>query len=156
MINIVVNSDSKYSINKLAIQGAVLEILQQHGVSGDLELGVSIIGDSKMHEFNKKYRGIDSSTNILSFALEDPISSVAQLQHVPKVGFVKSPNKVTYLGDILLSYPMVVKDASLEGVTVEQEMLFLVQHGTRHLLGIHHDWVYSSQYLVYRKTKTVY
>jgi probable rRNA maturation factor len=138
MINIVVNTDPKYTVNKLAIQGAVLEILQQNSVSGDIELGVSIIGDSRMHEFNKKYRGIDSTTNILSFALEDPIS-VAQLQHVPKVGFVKSPNNVIYLGDIMLSYPMVVKDASLGGVTVEQEMLFLVQHGTRHLLGIHHD-----------------
>jgi probable rRNA maturation factor len=138
MINVVVNSDPKYSVNKLAVQGAVIEILQQNGVLGDIELGVSIIGDAKMHEFNKKYRGIDSTTNILSFALEDPIS-VAQLQHVPKVGFVKSPDKVTYLGDILLSYPMVVKDAQLEGVTVEQELLFLVQHGTRHLLGIHHE-----------------
>ncbi len=138
MINIVVNSDSKYSINKLAIQGAVLEILQQSSLAGDFEIGVSIVGDRKMHEFNKKYRGIDSPTNILSFALEDSVSQ-AQLQHVPKVGFVKSPNKVTYLGDILISYPMVVKDAALEGVTVEQELLFLVQHGTKHLLGIHHE-----------------
>lgn len=138
MINIVVNSDSKYSINKLAIQGAVLEILQQHSLTGDFEIGVSIVGDSKMHEFNKKYRGIDATTNILSFALEDAASQ-AQLQHIPKVGFVKSPDKVTYLGDILISYPMVVKDASLEGVTIEQELLFLVQHGTKHLLGIHHE-----------------
>ncbi len=138
MINILINSDSRYPINKLGIQATVMEILNQHHIHGDLELGISIVGDRKMHEINKKYRGQDTTTNILSFALEDP-SSVSSLQHVPKVGFVKAPDKVLRLGDILISYPQAVNDASIEGVSVEEELRFLVEHGTKHLLGIHHD-----------------
>lgn len=91
-----------------------------------------------MHEINKKYRGIDATTNILSFSLEDTQTS-SQLQHIPRVGFVKAPDKKLRLGDILISYQEAVKDAGLEGVSVDDEMVFLVQHGTRHLLGIHHD-----------------
>ncbi|MBI2022886.1 rRNA maturation RNase YbeY [Candidatus Daviesbacteria bacterium] len=138
MINIIVNSDSRYPINKLAIQATVLEVLQRHRIFGNIEIGITIVGDRKMHEINKKYREIDSTTNILSFALEDPISQ-SRLQHIPKVGFVKAADGVLRLGDILISYPQIIKDASLEGVSVEEELRFLVEHGMRHLLGIHHD-----------------
>lgn len=138
MVNIVVNSDAKYVVNKLAIQAAVMEVLQQNNVGGNIQIGISIVGDKKMHEFNKKYRNIDKPTNILTFALNDPVS-VDQLQYVSRInGFVK-PDQTTYLGDILISQPMVIKDAALEGVTTEEEMLFLVQHGTKHLLGLHHE-----------------
>ena len=138
MVNVIVSSDSQFSINKMAIQGAVIEVLQQNKVNGNLEIGVSIVGDSKMHEFNRKYRGIDSPTNILTFALEDAMND-NQLQYVSKMGFVKSPDKKTYLGDILISHPMAVKEAAMEGVSIEEYLNFLVQHGTKHLLGLHHD-----------------
>ena len=138
MVNVIVNTDSRYPVNRLAIQATVLEVLQRNRISGDVEIGITIVGDRKMHEINKKYRGIDSTTNILSFALEDALSQ-NQLQHVPKVGFVKSPDKVLRLGDILISYPQIITDASMEGVSVDEELRFLVEHGTKHLLGIHHD-----------------
>ena len=138
MVNVIVNTDSRYPVNRLAIQATVLEVLQRNRISGDVEIGITIVGDRKMHEINKKYRGIDSTTNILSFALEDALSQ-NQLQHVPKVGFVKSPDKVLRLGDILISYPQIITDASMAGVSVDEELRFLVEHGTKHLLGIHHD-----------------
>lgn len=138
MINVSVNCDPRYPINKLAIQASVLEVLKRFKIAGNMEIGITIVGDRKMHEVNKKYRGIDSTTNILSFALEDP-SSISQLQHVPKVGFVKAPDRVLRLGDILISYPELMKDAASEGVSVEDQLRYLVEHGTKHLLGIHHD-----------------
>lgn len=138
MINIIVNSDPRYPISKLGIQATVLEVLKQHHIHGNLEIGVTVVGDRKMHEINKKYRGKDSTANILTFALEDPVSS-SNLQHIRNVGFVKAPDKVLRLGDILISWSQVIKDAALEGVSVEEELRFLVEHGTKHLLGLHHD-----------------
>lgn len=136
MINIIVSSDPRHQVNKLAIQATVLEVLKRHRIIGNIELGISVIGNRKMHQINKKYRGIDTTTNILSFALEDPTPQV-QLQHIPRVGFVKSPDKILRLGDILISYPQAVEDASLEGISVEEELRFLVEHGVKHLLGVH-------------------
>lgn len=138
MINIIVNSDPRYPVSKLGIQATVLEVLKQHKVHGNLEIGVTVVGDRKMHEINKKFRGQDAPTNILTFAIEDPIAS-SNLQHIRNVGFVKAPDKVLRLGDILISWNQIVKDAALEGVSVEEELRFLVEHGTRHLLGVHHD-----------------
>lgn len=138
MINIIVNADPKYPVNKLGIQATVLEVLKHHRIHGNLEIGVTVVGDRKMHEINKKFRGQDASTNILSFPMEDTSTS-SSLQHIPKVGFVKAPDKVLRLGDILISWSQIIKDAAIEGVSVEEELRFLVEHGTRHLLGIHHD-----------------
>lgn len=136
MINIIVSSDPRYSINRAVIKMAVLDVLKRHRIGGRIELGVNIVGDRKMHELNKRYRGIDSTTDILSFALEDPTSS--SLQHVPKIGFVASPDKWLRLGDIVISYPQAVEDASMDGISVDEEIRSLVEHGVNHLLGIHH------------------
>jgi probable rRNA maturation factor len=136
MVNVLITADSRYPVNKLAIQASVLEVLHRHNIGGNVEVSVAIVGDRKMHEVNRNFRGIDSTTNILSFALEDPLAS-NQLQHIPRVGFVKTPDKMLRLGDILISYPQVIKDADDEGVTVDEELRFLVEHGMKHLLGYH-------------------
>lgn len=137
MVNVIINSDSRYPVNKISIQSTVLEVLQRYKIQGQLEIGINVVGARKIHEINKKYRGIDSATDILTFALEDMQPN--DLQHIPRVGFVASPDKVLRLGDIILSYPQVVEDASLDGVSVDEEIRILVEHGMKHLLGVHHD-----------------
>lgn len=137
MVNIIVSSDPRYNINKAAIKATASAILTKFHISGRVELGINIIGDRKMHELNRKYRGLDSTTNILSFALEDP--HPANLQHIPRVGFVASPDKWLRLGDIVISYPQAVEDASLDGISVDEEVKYLVEHGVNHLLGVHHN-----------------
>ena len=136
MINIIVNSDPRYNINRDAIRIAVLEALQKNKISGKVEVGINIVGDRKMHQLNQKFRGIDSTTDILSFALED--STPSHLTHIPRIGFISSPDRVLRLGDIIISYPQALEDASYDGISVDDEVRNLVDHGINHLLGIHH------------------
>lgn len=136
MINIIVSSDPRYNINKTAIKTAVFQALLKHRISGRVELGISIVGDRKMHELNRKYRGIDATTDILSFALED--SNPVGLQHIQRIGFVAAPDRILRLGDIIISYPQALEDASMDGISVDEEIKALVEHGVNHLLGIHH------------------
>ena len=136
MINIIVSSDPRYHINRTAIKDAVFKVLEKHRIGGKVQLGINIVGDRKMHELNKKYREIDATTNILSFALEDPF--LTSLRHLPRMGFVASADKWLRLGDIVISFPQALEDASLEGISVDEEIRVLVEHGVNHLLGIHH------------------
>lgn len=136
MINVIVNSDPRYNVNKIAIKVVVVEALEKHHIGGRVELGINIVGDRKMHELNRKYRGIDSTTDILSFALED--SNPDSLQHIPRIGFIAAPDKWLRIGDIVISYPQALEDASLDGISVDDEIKTLVEHGINHLLGIHH------------------
>lgn len=136
MINIIVSSDPRYNVNKTAIKIVVFQCLQRHRIGGKIELGINVVGDRKMHELNRKYRGVDATTDILSFALEDV--NRASLQHIPRIGFVASPDKWLRLGDIVISYPQALEDASMDGISVDDEIRNLVEHGVNHLLGIHH------------------
>lgn len=136
MINIIVSSDPRYDVNKTAIRTAVAAVLQKYRIGGKVELGVNIVGDRKMHELNRKYRGVDSTTDVLSFALQD--HNLTNLQHLPRIGFVASPDKWLRLGDIVISYPQALEDASMDGISVDEEIRVLVEHGVNHLLGTHH------------------
>lgn len=135
--NIIICSDPRYTINKAEIEAAAVNVLQINKVTSKVELEINVVGDRKMHELNKSYRGLDETTNILTFALEDP--NPQTLQHIPRVGFISSPDKVLRLGSILISYPQVVEDAGEYGNSIDEEINFLVDHGVKHLLGIHHD-----------------
>ena len=136
MFNIIVNSDPRYNINKAEIRSIVAQMLGKLKISGRVEVGINIVGDRKMHELNHKFRGQDSTTNILSFALED--AGPLGLSHIPRIGFVAAPDRWLRLGDIVLSYPEVLEDASMDGISVDEEIKYLVEHGLNHLLGIHH------------------
>lgn len=136
MFNIIVSSDPKYPVNKNVIKLTAVEVLQRYNVSAAIEIGISIVGDKKMHAYNKQFRGVDETTNILTFALDD--LDEMSLAHLPKLGFI-APDKVARLGDILISYKQAEEDAKVEGVTVEEELRMLVEHGVKHLLGQHHD-----------------
>lgn len=129
MRNVIIKCDPRYRVNKATIQQVVISILDANKVRGNVEVEVTIVGDRKMHELNRNYRGIDSSTDILTFALEEMGSGV---------GFVSYPDKVLRLGSIVISYNQALEDAALDGKTLESELVFLAEHGTKHLLGIHH------------------
>jgi len=51
---------------------------------------------------------------------------------------VAAPDKWLRLGDIIISYPQALEDASMDGISVDEEIRTLVEHGMNHLLGIHH------------------
>lgn len=129
MVNVIINCDSRYKVNKMIIQSAVVATLAAHGTRGQAEVEVSIVGDRKMHELNKTYRGIDSTTDILTFVLEDSASNK---------GFISYPDNILRLGSIVISHPRAIEDAAMDGKTLDDEVAYLVEHGCKHLLGIHH------------------
>ncbi|MDO8429267.1 MAG: rRNA maturation RNase YbeY [Candidatus Daviesbacteria bacterium] len=140
MVNVVISSDPRYLVNKGAIQSAVLNILTQNKVHGRVEVEVVVVGDRKMHELNRDYRGLDTTTDILTFALHDASAQSLQQTQVPRFsGFIMPPDSWLHLGSIVISYPQAVEDAGMDNRSVEDEISYLVEHGTNHLLGHHHN-----------------
>ena len=50
-------------------------------------------------------------------------------------GFITPPNLVLHLGDIVISWPTVQRQASEAGHNPAYELLFLLSHGVLHLVG---------------------
>lgn len=86
-------------------------------------LSIIFIDDDKMHEMNKEYRGIDRTTDVLSFAYEDNEEIIGEVRE---------------LGDIFVSIPKMKSQALEYGHSEKRELSFLVVHGILHLLGYDH------------------
>ena len=84
---------------------------------------IVFIDDEKMHEMNKTYRGIDRTTDVLSFAFEDTEKIVYNIRQ---------------LGEIYVSIPKMQEQAKEYGHSETRELAFLVVHGLLHLLGYDH------------------
>jgi len=83
-----------------------------------------------MQQLNRTYRKIDATTDVLSFPQHDQSQSMAP--------FVDVPDGVLRLGDVVVSYPQAVVEATEENKLVEDKIVELIEHGINHLLGIHH------------------
>lgn len=125
-INVLIYVESRYKVNRKRIKSAMHQVCDENKVQSKIEVSVAIVGDRKMKVLNKKYRDKEGTTNILSFPLSEGESS-------------KLPNDVTRLGDIVISYPVVIKEAARDEVLVDEKIEELVRHGMLHLLGLHHE-----------------
>lgn len=126
MVKVLIFVESRYRVNRKRIRKAVEGVLSREGISSTAEVSVAIVGDRKMRELSRKYKGEDKSRNILSFSLNEG-------EKIPL-----SPN-VLRLGDIVISYPEVIREAAREDFLVDDRIDELVVHGLTHLLGIHHE-----------------
>lgn len=126
MTTVIVNSGSRYKVNRKKIREAVVGFLKKHKIPGEVEVGVNIVGARKMRELNLRFRGKDEACPVLSFPLERGVRG----------GFVNPPDKILRLGDVVISHPEVVRLSAEENVLVEEKIKELVEHGVRHLLGL--------------------
>jgi len=138
-VNIVISSDSRYEVDRDFLRQVAISVLARMRMKGKIEVGVNIVGDRMMTELNKKYRNRSETTDVLSFPLEEvtPAKKIESLGK--KVGFVKSPDKVLRLGDVIISYPQAQAEAARQGMSIDEELSILTEHGVLHLLGIHNE-----------------
>lgn len=124
-VKILTFVESRYKVNRKKIKEAINDVLDQKGITSKCEVSLAFIGDRKMHALNLKFRNLDKTTNILSFPL-------AEGEQTPL------PSGVIRLGDIVISYPQIIKEAARDEMMVDDKINELVQHGLLHLLGEHH------------------
>lgn len=118
--------ESRYRVNRRRIKSTVASVLEEQKVHSPLEISIAIIGDRKMKLLNKKYRQKEGTTNILSFPLSE-----GENTHLPR--------DISRLGDIVISYPQVIREAAASEKLVDDYISELVEHGMLHLLGLHHE-----------------
>ena len=90
------------------------------------EVSITLTDDKNIHELNKKYRGIDRPTDVLSFAFRE--------SDEPKILNAEFET----LGDIIISIERAKIQAEDFGHSFLREIIFLEVHGLLHLLGYDH------------------
>lgn len=145
------NAAIEHLLDSWGVELIVKNTLQAAGVTGPVTLTLLIANDEAIRELNRKYRQQDKATDVLSFPLQDkPLvdAPAEQLWMMPEGGegnqaaqeksgpvFMTPPELPTNLGDIVISWPTVLRQASETGHSSTYELLYLISHGVLHLVG---------------------
>ena len=139
------------TLKTLELDLVVENTLQAAGITQAVMLTLLITDEEGIRDLNKQYRQQDKATDVLSFPLLEkplvdapieelwmPIEGNDEAQGTNKAGkptFVTPPGQITNLGDIVISWPTVLHQASTAGHHPSYEFLYLLAHGVLHLLG---------------------
>ncbi len=91
-------------------------------IGAKTEISLIIVDTAKIRSLNKQYRRKDKVTDVLSFSQQEGLA-------------LNNPKGLVYLGDIVICYTQVKKQAKVFGLAREKELAFLAIHGLLHLLG---------------------
>jgi probable rRNA maturation factor len=113
----------KHSTAKAVVKKAVLAAAKAASTSA-AELAIVLADDSAVRTLNHDWRGKDAATNVLSF---------------PAASAGKTGPASPYIGDIVIAYQTVAREALDEGKPFNHHLAHLAIHGYLHLLGYDHD-----------------
>ena len=127
------NTTISFEPENLTVEENLLdEILRAADVVGevygvaDAEFSITLTDDAHIHALNKKFRGIDRPTDVLSFAFRE--------SNEPEI--VGADFEI--LGDVIISLERAKIQAAEFGHSFLREVIFLEVHGLLHLLGYDH------------------
>jgi probable rRNA maturation factor len=103
-----------------AVRHAVEETIADAELK-DCELSVVLTDDDRIHTLNRRWRGADGATNVLSFPAPSGASAGPRL-----------------LGDVVIAFETVTREASAMGIPARHHLSHLTVHGVLHLLGYNH------------------
>lgn len=128
MIKVFVSKQSNFAVSSTVLKKRLSAFFQKQGIVSNAEVSVVIVGKAKMMQFVNKYLKDGKLHNVLSFTPTET-----------KGNFVFPPDGVIHLGEIVICYPLAVKESMEENVLIDERVCELAEHGALHLLGIHHS-----------------
>lgn len=132
-INVLFDEVQEECLEADWLQNVAEKVLVAEDVDSGVELGLVIVGAERMRQLNLSYRGKDTATDVLAFAmLPEPAGG-------DLTPFVAPPDGIKHLGEVIICYPQAVVQAGEHHHSVKKETATLIIHGVLHLLGYDHD-----------------
>lgn len=119
----IINNQRKIKINRQFYKDFAETLLKQISETENKNVTVAFISDKKMRELNRRFRGNDRTTDVLSFPFEAD-------------EFQTEENN---LGEIVISAEQAERQAKENNLNLEIEMKQLILHGVLHLCGYDHE-----------------
>lgn len=113
---------------RMLIRRCCNAVLTYENFEGSAEISVIIVDDEEIRRLNKKHRGIDKSTDVLSFPMGEN-----------GVYDINRDTGAKILGDIIISINHAYDQAEKYGHSLQREIGFLTVHSLLHILGYDHE-----------------
>lgn len=107
-------------------------------------VSILITDDSYIQKLNATYRGLNEITDVLAFSSqhnghwEGVINENPMLEDIPD-DFVFPPGITQPLGELVISYPQIQRQAPENNNSILKELSFITGHGILHLAGYDHE-----------------
>jgi probable rRNA maturation factor len=112
------------------------------------QVGLVVADDDTVRELNRKFRGLDEVTDVLSFSAvhsgvwagegEGPSLRRQNAEEPEGPAFILQPGEHPPLGEVIISLPQTRRQALERSIPVDQELALLIVHGVLHLVGYDH------------------
>ena len=143
-IDVAVDQDLAMDISEewmMTTAREALEVALPDDAGGQVSLLLS--DDDTVRALNRRYRGLDDTTDVLSFSTEFAGHWEGDESDQPPLGealggFVMPPGHAPPLGEVIISWPQTRRQAAEKGWAVERELALLIVHGVLHLMGFDH------------------
>ena len=89
-----------------------------HALAAPAEITVRIVGEDEGRALNRRYRGKDYATNVLTF------------------NYAQQP---VVMADLVLCGPVIEREAHEQGKTLQEHYAHMLVHGALHAQGYDHD-----------------
>ena len=131
-------------LSSIDLDDVVARTLRVADVTRQVMLTLMITDEEGIREMNSQYRQQDKPTDVLSFPLlekplvrapEDQLWPSRETDGSPPPVFVTPPGTIMNLGDIVMSWPTIVRQALEAAHSSRYELLYLLVHGVLHLIG---------------------
>ena len=113
------------------------EVLAQEAFPEDAEVSLVLTDADEVHRLNMEFRGIDRTTDVLSFPgldYEEPGGFEESIDE----SCINPDNDCVMLGDIVINAQKVKEQAEEYGHSELREFAFLIAHSMLHLCGYDH------------------
>jgi probable rRNA maturation factor len=131
-INVLIEEGLETEPGEEWLQQVMEKALLAEKMPPHIEISLVITGQAQIQELNRQYRGQDSPTDVLSFAMSESAENEPE-------AFIGPPDGLLHLGEIIVSYPQAVIQAQEHGHSVKKELVVLIVHGILHILGYDHE-----------------
>lgn len=102
------------------------------------ELSLALVGNREIQKLNRRYRGKNEPTDVLSFPLGEDL-----------------PKGEMLLGDVIISVEKAASQARERGGRLEEELETLLIHGILHLIGYDHEVSVKEAHRMQRMEKKI-
>ena len=115
------------------------EVLDSENCPYEAQVNLLVTDNEGIREYNRQYRNMDSSTDVLSFPML-PFETEADFGLVEghEADYFDPETGELLLGDIIISADKVTEQAEKYGHSAKREFAFLTVHSLLHLCGYDH------------------
>ena len=123
-------------------------LAEAHPKSEPVQVGLVVTDDETVRELNRRFRGLDEVTDVLSFSashsghwageIQEARQEALEPEDTEAVPFALPLGEPSPLGEVIISFPQTQRQAQERNCPAEQELALLIVHGVLHLVGYDH------------------